>query len=211
MATKTRLTPKQRDELRAYLHDGATAFAGFRAQSYDPKGSPSVPEHDGISDRQLSVGRAHQRVHQARQGLYEWGTAGVVAWGTLSLSYGVLALDDRHESKFDQELSALLRMTDAVQSEASRRWVQEERARLLGCAHPLDRPWLEKNLFPLPPSPGALRGLATKVIGEGRPEILYGDEVMPGALEQARGMLAAAELAYLIALRVAERERTAWG
>lgn len=205
MATKTRLTIRQRDELRAYLHDGLTAFAGLRAQNCDPKGSPSVPEHDGISDRQLASGRAHHRVQGARQAL-EGGSGGGEHWGVLRLSYGPLAPDDRHESRYDMELSALLRMTDQVQSEAARRWTVAERARLLACAASEDRPRLERNLFPLPASPGAIRALCTRVIAEGRREILDGDEVMLGAIAQARGMLAAAELAYLVALRVVERD-----
>lgn len=197
MTRRSRLTPKQRDELRAYLCDGA-AFAALRAQSYDPKGSAGAPEDDGVSDRQLSLGRAHQRVHLALQRVAE------IHRGVLALSYGPKARDDRHGGRHEEEIAPLLRMTDLVQMEATGRWIAAERKRLIDRGAPED-------IVVQAPAFDATRSIATEVIGENRPAIMVdGDEVYPGAITQARSMLDAAELAYLVAVRECERAKTDW-
>ena len=61
-----------------------------------------------------------------------------------------------------------------------------------------------------PPAFDATRTIATQVIGENRPAVMLGDEVIPGAIAQARAMLEAAEHAWLVALRVSEREGMEW-
>ena len=196
MTRRSRLTPKQRDELRAYLCDGAQ-YAALRAQSYDPRGSGGVSEHDGVSDQQLGMGRAHARVSRARSHMAP------EQWGVLVLAFGPKARDDRHGGKWEEEISPLLRMTDLVQMEATSRWIAEERERLVSRGAPAD-------VVVSPPAFDATRTIATQVIGENRPAVMHGDEVIPGAIAQARAMLEAAEHAWLVALRVSEREGMEW-
>lgn len=215
MTRRSRLTPKQRDELRAYLCDGAQ-YAALRAQNYDPKGSGGVSEHDGVSDQQLGMGRAHARVSRARR------YVSAEHWGVLALAYGPKARDDRHGSRFPEEISPLLRLTDQVLMAAASRWFTAERERLIVTAQHAEymrsRSRMMANLAGAalaeaviePASPAALRALANEVIAEGKADVLSGDEVVPGALDQARDMLEKAEHAWLVALRLGEETKTEW-
>lgn len=250
-----RLSDQDKKDLTAYFLDSASAVGGLKAQSFEGSGGQvTAYDYVGIcSAKDLAMlGRLHskavcsrRRVEAVRLQLEE-SEPGHRAWGVLALAYGHrggvgLAKDDRGHCD-DPALTALLRFTSAIETEAVRLWIETERARHLSAASTSKRlsggsPMecieaalrVDDTLFCLPPSAGALRETATRVMrnlelgpdGQERPRTaetakerealrLEHVERMTEARREARGWLVEAEHLYRVTHRDVLDDEAHW-
>jgi hypothetical protein len=66
----------------------------------------------------------------------------------------------------------------------------------------------DEDLVVPTPMPFVLTRDENDVLREGDADVLFGDELVPGALEQAKAWLVAAEAAYAAASRVTKKDET---
>ena len=184
-----RLSDRDREDLRGYFVDAISSVAGFRAQRYEAAVLGGVRDF-GMSDPQMVAAARYRRVDRTRLDMLAHGEE--THWGVLAVAYGPMAPDDaaietarlatlnataaskRERGKtpdlaapIEAHLTPLLRLTDAMQMEATRLWIADERKRLLA----LDPHWDDTNVdgspkrpLALPLTAGTTRSMATLCI-----------------------------------------------